>query len=71
MELQDFLQKLTDIVKENPETLYLEVITCIDDKGDVFVPVHYTPTTGYFNGQDFEQNAAEKGIEIDNAICLN
>ena len=48
MTLKEFIENLNKFVKENPETLKMQVITSKDDGGNGFNLVHYTPSKGIY-----------------------
>lgn len=66
MKLKDYLKQLNDLVKENPEILTMEVITSKDDEGNGFNKVHYSPSFGHFDGDNYDSNSRKI-----NAVCLN
>jgi len=66
MKLKDFLNNLNAFVKENPAALELDVVTSRDDEGNGYNHVHYTPSLGNFDGQDFDSEDDNA-----NAVCLN
>jgi len=69
MKLRKFLENLNNMVAEDKSLLDFDVVTAIDDEGNGFKPVYYAPSTGKFDGQDFDSNK-EANIKP-NAICLN
>jgi hypothetical protein len=72
MKLKEFLDNLNRLAEVQPEALELEVITSMDDEGNGYNPVYYSPTMGNFDGCDFSQiNEDEQGPEDANAICVN
>ncbi len=71
MKLREFLERLNDMVKERPELEELDVITSIDDEGNAFNLVNYSPTVGNYNDDnEFEQEYPDCEFEI-NAVCVN
>lgn len=75
MTLQEFLNGLTEFIRENPDAINLQVITSKDDEGTGFNEVHYSPGTGYFDGESFnvsghlkEDGQVTRSI---NAVCIN
>jgi hypothetical protein len=77
MKLKEYIDSLTEFAKSHPETLELEVIYAIDDEGNGYNRVHYTPTKGVLqenefyteSGEDFEDSGFEES-DI-NAVCIN
>jgi hypothetical protein len=60
------LQELTRLWKD------LKLVYAADDEGNHFQEVHYPPTIGHFDGQDFYQMTQENMDKIEvNAICIN
>ena len=68
MKLKDYAEKLNNFLTENPQAAEFEVVTCEDDEGNGFTPVHNTPCMGNYDG-DWEMSFDE--IETANAVCLN
>jgi hypothetical protein len=68
MKLKEYLDNLKKIVKENPKVLEFEVISAIDDEGNGYSPVIFSPTLGTFEDGEFEDT---KEIENQNSICIN
>lgn len=66
MTLLEFKTNLNDFIKENPNSLNLQVITSKDGAGNSFFPVHYSPSKGIFKGDQFN----ESNIKAD-SICIN
>ena len=75
MTLEIFIENLNKFIKENPETLQMQVITSKDDEGNEFNRVHFTPTKGIYKDKDFipfkqyvdwERNNSET-----NSVCIN
>lgn len=75
MTLKEFIENLNEFVRENPETLDMQVITSMDDEGNEFNLVHYTPSKGIYEDgefitsdqyEDYERNSSEA-----NAVCVN
>jgi hypothetical protein len=72
MQLSEFLTNLNNLVEEKPWLLTCEVITARDDEGNGFNLVHFSPTIGYFDKDEYEFSAEDEieVIEI-NAVCIN
>jgi len=76
MKLNEYIQKLQEIVNENPEAEQLEAVYGIDDEGNAFHPVVHNPTVGYyFNNEFYDREYMKEEDEIENhtpnAICIN
>jgi hypothetical protein len=76
MKLNEYISKLTAFVKEHPETENYDVVCAIDDEGNGFNPVIYSPTIGSYQGhQDFIglDDFEELGLTVNdrNAVCIN
>jgi sucrose-6-phosphate hydrolase SacC (GH32 family) len=76
MTLKQFIENLNEFVKENPETLDMNVITSEDDEGNGFSPVYFTPSKGFYNDSaGFIYYEAYEAYKIDNsdtnAVCIN
>ena len=70
MTLKQYLKKLNRIAEDHPELLSKQVIYCIDDEGNEYKPVYYSPSYGWDRGYDFIIDD-EFDINNINAICLN
>ena len=75
MILKEFIKNLNEFVKENPETLEMQVITSKDDEGNSFDLIHYTPCKGIYENSDFISFELYDDYERDdsetNAVCVN
>jgi len=75
MTLKEFIENLNEFVKENPETLEMQVIASKDDEGNGFYPVSFEPSKGVF--EDGEYVSLEQYEDWDreesetNAVCIN
>lgn len=71
MLLKDYIKKLKEIAKENPD---LEVIYSKDSEGNSFGPVAHTPSIGsYKDGEFINDDGTEEYSQQfkTNSICLN
>ena len=66
MTLREFKANLEEFIKLNPESLDLEVITSMDDEGNAFNRVYYTPSKGEYSDREFDAKST-----IVNAVCIN
>jgi len=80
MTLETFLENIQKMVQEKPELLEYEVITAIDDEGNGFNPVHWTPTVCQYNEdsreirseEDYNEEKEDDDPDFKpNAICVN
>lgn len=80
MKLEQFLEAIQEMVKEDPSILELNVITSKDAEGNGYDEVYYTPSIGVLDedgegfvpveSEDFE-NEYEYTKEDINSICIN
>lgn len=75
MKLKEYLENLQKLVQENPEVLDYKVIYAIDDEGNRYQEVEFTPIIGIFEDREFifkdhieEWEREESEI---NSICIN
>jgi len=75
MKFKEYLDNLKKYAKENPDSLNYDVITSVDDEGNGYNLVHYSPSKGIFEDREF---ISEDGLEdynrdkVDlNSICVN
>ena len=64
--LREYLEELNQLASDNPAALDMPVITSKDDEGNGYRNVHYSPSVGEYDGDDY---CAESDVE--NAVCLN
>lgn len=55
MTLKEYIEKLQEFSKENPEYLELEVVYAIDTEGNDFKPVYFDPSILEGNDGNFNQ----------------
>ena len=67
MKLSEYITSLNKLLEENPEASDYLVITSIDDEGNGFSPVHYSPQIGGYDedGKEFDENLTA------NSVCVN
>ncbi len=77
MRVKEYLEALNKLVNDNPGALELELITSIDDEGNGYNRVFYTPSLAIYDGSElivtWDENEEEIPVTIDkaNCICLN
>jgi hypothetical protein len=74
MLLKEYIENLQKIVERNPEYENLEVVYSVDDEGNGYGGINYTPTLGFWNEDDnFISADSEDFNEGDpiNVICIN
>ena len=72
MKVQDYINNLIDIVKNNPEVGNYKCIYGSDDEGNSYHPVVYTPVlmkVESFNSHHLEVEDCEPAES--NALCIN
>jgi hypothetical protein len=75
MLLKEFIENLNKFIKENPETLEMQVVTSKDDEGNGFNPVYFEPSKGIFEDGDFisfeQYEDYDRENSDTNAVCVN
>jgi hypothetical protein len=75
MKLKDFLDELNALVSDNPKVLEFDVIYSVDDEGNSFHPITYSPTIGIYKNLEFYTTCESKEFNLStsdqNAICIN
>lgn len=75
MKVQDYINNLIDIVKNNPEVGSYKCIYSVDDEGNSYHKVLYTPTVmkvESFDNQYLEiEDRKPTGRLKGNALCIN
>lgn len=73
--LKDYVEKLNDFIKENPETLELMVVYGVDDEGNDYKPIVYTPSKGKFDKNEFIPFVNFEDYDLNkedvNSVCIN
>ena len=71
MKLKDFLKNINELVKQNKELLELEVVYSVDDEGNEFQKVVFSPSIGTYEDGEFmvfEEDSHKGDL---NVICIN
>lgn len=78
MKFSEYIESLQRVLKENPESSDYEVITSIDDEGNGYNQVHYTPSIGFFgenrdwvSRDNYKEEPEEYSEYRENSICVN
>ena len=79
MKLQEYIDNLQELIKENPKLKDATVVYSRDDEGNGFYEVGFTPSAGYFEyGGSFitpEDKEAWEYYELTdddlNSVCIN
>lgn len=71
MKLKDFLKNINELVKQNKELLELEVVYSVDDEGNEFNKIIFTPTIGTYEDGEFIAFKEDSHRGDLNAICIN
>ena len=69
MKLKEYLENINKLAAENPEALEFEVISSIDDEGNGYKRIYYSPSLGSYDDGEFFVSDAYR-LEF-NAICIN
>lgn len=70
MKFKEYLKNLQELAEEHPEALEFDVVYGIDDEGNAFHDVVFTPTIGYYHGNEFDSNDDVSKKEY-NSVCVN
>lgn len=68
MTLREYIMMLNQFIKENPDSLDKPVVYCVDDEGNGYDEVKFSPSKVNYHGRG-EATPVEKGSY--NAVCLN
>jgi len=86
MKLREYLDRLNEMIKENPECLEYDVITAKDDEGNGYDHVHWTPSVGMLidggygfcsdeedwnEDQEFSYEEEDRTQFKPDSVCLN
>jgi hypothetical protein len=66
LNFEQFVAAAARKLKENPHMAKMPVVYSIDDEGNAYHQVSYTPTIGNWDGQDFDDES-----KTPNAVCIN
>jgi hypothetical protein len=67
MTLKEYIENLNQFVKENPQTLDMQVIASKDDEGNDYSAVYFTPSI--ISSEVYEDYP--KDSSQTNAVCIN
>lgn len=67
MKFKEYVENLNKLLKDRPETAEFDVVTSIDDEGNGYNVVHYSPSVGSYDMAE-EEFSQEKVL---NAVCVN
>lgn len=67
MKLKEFVNNLNQLMKDRPETAELQVVSAVDDEGNDFTPIYYTPSVGNYDADSRDFSEEVNG----NAVCIN
>lgn len=71
MKLKKYIKQLKHFAKNNPECLNMKVYIAIDDEGNGYDEVIFSPAKGIFKEGEFLLHPDDiEGKEI-NAVCVN
>ena len=65
MKFKEYVSQLKKFLKNNPEAADYDVVYVSDSEGNSFHLVHYEPTIGYHEGNEFDDDSQP------NAVCIN
>ena len=78
MKLNRYIEHLNNLIETNPEIGEYDVIVSKDIEGNGFNPIHYEPSIGHFDGEDFmtlaeiQEYLEEEGEQLTtNVVCVN
>lgn len=86
MNLKEFLKNINTLIEKDPSILEMSVITSIDDEGNGYNELYFTPSVGMFiDNEDFhsceedykdykewiDSDDGELSLWKPNAICIN
>ncbi len=66
MRFKEYLDSLNKLANEKPETLDYMVISSVDDEGNGYNPVIFSPSLGEYEDREFQSET-----ENFNAVCIN
>ena len=67
MQFIKFAEHINKLLKERPETAYLEVVSAQDPEGNGFESVLYPPSVGFY---DEDEKDFIKEVKL-NSVCIN
>ena len=66
LNFEQFVAACNQKLKENPKMGKMPAVFSIDDEGNAFHQVQFTPTFGHWDGQEFDDSSKKP-----NAVCIN
>jgi len=72
MKLKNYIENLNAVIKSNPNTLDMDVVTSRDNEGNGYTLVYYSPSIGNYSAEEWhtENDVIEEELEL-NAVLLN
>jgi len=72
MKLKEYINTLVEMIKQNPEIEDMEVIYSVDDEGNTFQKVNFTPSVMLSQGLDNNYIVVEsKATATGDVVCIN
>jgi hypothetical protein len=71
MTVKEYLNHFNKMVKDHPEIENLDICYSMDDEGNCFYPVNFTPSVGIKDSDDFDTLKKFKDWKNANAVCIN
>lgn len=72
---KEYLEKLNNYLRDNPEVADMIVVSSSDDEGNSFNPVISAPIKGMYEGGEFTSftqfEDSELALNPINAVCIN
>lgn len=71
MKVNEYYAQLREMIKNNPKILDFECIYSIDDEGNAYKRVDFSPEVGEFDEECNEFYTVSKSRKEENALCIN
>ena len=71
MKFSDYVRNINELLENNPRIADYDVVSSKDDEGNGFSLVHFAPSIGEFDGDDYTDIESEDFGGDDNAVCIN
>lgn len=69
MTFREYIDECNELIKKHPELAKAKVVYSADDEGNHFGEVHYGPSIGVYNDDEFEFSSDQEDWEECNVEC--
>jgi hypothetical protein len=71
MTLLELKHHVDTLLKLYPEYKDAQLVYSVDEEGNGFNPVSYSPSIGFYDGNYFTEAETSTGVNGEKAVCIN